>query len=109
MSGQQCRVPSPSRMHVVFTRRRTLGLFAAASVLPSRSLANVAWPRTELRADLAKHFTDVGTSGTFVAYDVDAYILIVSDHDRSADAKLPASTYKVPNSVIALETGVVGD
>ena len=42
------------------------------------------------------------------AYDVDAYTLIVaSDSDRSAEAKLPASTYKIPNSLIALETGVV--
>jgi beta-lactamase class D len=96
-------------MHPVITRRHTLGLLATASLLPQRSFANVAYPKSELRADLAKHFTDVGTSGTFVAYDVDAYTLIVSDHERSAEPKLPASTYKIPNSLIALETGVVED
>src|SRR5262249_6640987 len=95
-------------MHPLITRRLTLGLLAAAS-LPSRSFANVAYPKTELRADLAKHFTDAGTAGTFVAYDVDAYTLIVSDRERSAEPRLPASTYKIPNSLIALETGVVGD
>jgi beta-lactamase class D len=93
----------------MMSRRRTLGLLAAASFLPQRSFANVAWPKSGLRADLAKHFADVGTSGTFVAYDVDAYTLFTSDHDRSAEAKLPASTYKIPNSLIALETGVVED
>jgi len=93
----------------LITRRHTLGLFAAASFLPQRSLANVAYPKTQLRTDLAKHFADAGTSGTFIAYDVDAYTLIASDHDRSAEAKLPASTYKIPNSLIALETGVVQD
>jgi beta-lactamase class D len=96
-------------MHPVITRRHTLGLMAAASLLPQPSFANVAYPKTQLRPDLAKHFTDAGTAGTFVAYDVDAYTLIASDHDRSAEAKLPASTYKVPNSLIALETGVVED
>ena len=96
-------------MQPLITRRHTLALFAAASTLPSRSLANVVYPKTQLRTDLAKHFADVGTDGTFVAYDVDAYTLIASDHDRSAEAKLPASTYKIPNSLIALETGVVQD
>jgi beta-lactamase class D len=51
----------------VITRRHTLGLLAAASLLPQRSFANVAYPKTQLRTDLAKHFTDAGTSGTFVA------------------------------------------
>src|ERR1700743_1564636 len=96
-------------MHPPITRRHTLGLLAAAGLLPSRSFANVAYPKSQLRADLAKHFADVGTSGTFVAYDVDAYALINSDQDRSGEAKLPASTYKIPNSLIALETGVVQD
>jgi beta-lactamase class D len=96
-------------MHRVITRRHTLGLLAAASLLPSRSFANVAYPKTELRADLAKHFADAGTVGTFVAYNVDAYALVMSDNDRSDEAKLPASTYKIPNSLIALETGVVQD
>jgi len=35
--------------------------------------------------------------------------VIASDKNRSAEAMLPASTFKIPNSVIALETGVVGD
>jgi beta-lactamase class D len=96
-------------MQPLITRRHTFGLFAAASLLPSRSFATVIWPKTELRSDLARHFTDAGTSGTFVAYDVEAYTLFVSDQDRSKEPKLPASTYKVPNSVIALETGVVQD
>jgi beta-lactamase class D len=96
-------------MNPLITRRQTLGLMAAAVSLPSRSLANVAYPKTQIRTDLAKHFADVGTSGTFVAYDVEAYTLIASDHDRSVEPRLPASTYKIPNSLIALETGVVED
>src|ERR1700682_3273946 len=91
----------------LINRRHVLGLLAAASVLPSRSLAHVAPQRSEIREDLAKHFADEGTVGTFVGYKVDDYLVIASDSDRSGEAKLPASTYKIPNSLIALETGVV--
>ena len=79
------------------------------SILPSRGFANVAPQRSEIREDLARHFTDDGTVGTFVGYKTDDYLIIASDKDRSGEAKLPASTFKIPNSVIALETGVVGD
>jgi beta-lactamase class D len=77
--------------------------------LPSRGFANVAPQRSEIREDLAKHFADEGTRGTFVGYKTDEYLIIASDKDRSGRAMLPASTFKIPNSLIALETGVVGD
>jgi beta-lactamase class D len=93
----------------MINRRHALGLLAAASFLPSRGFANVAPQRSEIRDGLAKHFIDAGTAGTFVGYKVDDYLVIASDKDRSGEAKLPASTFKIPNSVIALETGVVGD
>jgi beta-lactamase class D len=93
----------------VINRRHALAFLAAASILPSRSFANVAPPRSEIREDLAKHFADAGTVGTFVGYKTGDYVVIASDKDRSGEAMLPASTFKIPNSVIALETGVVGD
>ena len=42
-------------------RRHVLALLAAASALPSRRFANVAPPRSEIRPDLAKLFSDAGT------------------------------------------------
>jgi beta-lactamase class D len=92
----------------LINRRLTLGLLAAAAIAP-RAVANVAPQRSEIRDDLAKRFTDVGTAGTFVGYKIDDYLIIASDKDRSGQAFLPASTFKIPNSLIALETGVVGD
>ena len=86
-----------------------LGLFATACVLPSRAFADVAQQRSEFREVLAKRFIDEETAGTFVGYRVDEYLIIASDKDRSGEAKLPASTFKIPNSLIALETGVVQD
>src|SRR5260221_2794401 len=93
----------------MINRRHALGLLAAASLLPGRGLAHVASQRSEIRDELAKHFTDDGTVGTFVGYKTDDYLVIFSDTERSGEAKLPASTYKIPNSLIALETGVVED
>jgi beta-lactamase class D len=92
----------------VINRRHALGLLAAALV-PSRSFANVSYQRSEFRDDLAKRFFDLGTTGTFVAYKVDDYLIIASDKVRSGEGRLPASTFKIPNSIIALETGVVED
>jgi beta-lactamase class D len=93
----------------MINRRHALGLLAAASLLPSRSFADVAPQRSEIHDDLAKHFLSEGTVGTFLGYKVDDYLIIASDKNRSGEAKLPASTYKIPNSLIALETGVVED
>ncbi len=93
----------------LINRRHLIGLFAAATALPLRAFADVAPQRSEIRDSLAKRFSDDGTTGTFVGYKVDDYLIIASDKDRSGEAILPASTFKIPNSVIALETGVVGD
>ena len=74
-----------------------------------RSFANFSFQRSEFRDDLAKRFFDLGTVGTFVGYKFDDYLMIASDKVRSGEGRLPASTFKIPNSLIALETGVVED
>ena len=93
----------------MINRRHALGLLAAGSLLPAGSFANVSYQRNEFREDVAKRFFDLGTVGTFVGYKVDDYLIIASDKIRSGEAQLPASTFKIPNSLIALETGVVAD
>jgi len=78
-------------------------------LLSSQSFAHVAPPRSEIRDSILRRFADLGTSGTFVGYKVEDYLIIASDTTRSGEARLPASTFKVANALIALETGVVGD
>ncbi len=91
----------------MINRRDTLGLLAAA-VIPVRAFADVV-PRYEVRKNLQKHFTDEGTMGAFAAFRTDDQHVIASDNTRARSALLPASTFKIPNSIIALETGIVSD
>jgi beta-lactamase class D len=86
----------------VINRRHALGLIATTPFVPARALANVSYQRSEFRDDLPKRFFDLGTVGTFVAYKVDDYLIIASDKVRSGEGRLPASTFKIPNSLIAL-------
>lgn len=90
-------------------RRHALGLLAAASLASASSFASVSYQRNEFRNAIARRFFDLGTEGTFVGYKIDDYLIIASDKIRSGEDRLPASTFKVPNSLIALEIGVVVD
>jgi beta-lactamase class D len=93
----------------LINRRHAISLFAAAGLLPSRAFAEVSPPRSEIRQSLAKRFADDGTVGTFVGYKTEDYLIVASDTERSGQGLLPASTFKIPNSLIALETEVVAD
>jgi beta-lactamase class D len=99
-------VNSPTRNPL--TRRNVLiggGSCAAALAIgdPAAALG------TEERADLAGIFQEHGVVGTFVLYDVASDRLTLVDRARAERRYVPASTFKVANSLIALETGVVKD
>ncbi len=61
------------------------------------------------RPDLAAVFAEHGTPGTFVLYDVSGGRPTVVDGARAGRRYVPASTFKIANSLIALETGAVKD
>lgn len=63
----------------------------------------------EDRSDLNSLFKDHGAVGTFALYDVAANKLTVIDRVRAETRFVPASTFKIANSLIALETAVVKD
>jgi beta-lactamase class D len=55
-------------------------------------------------AEFAPHFR--GLQGTFVLHDARTGKTFCHDPQRAATPYLPASTFKIPNTLIALETGV---
>ena len=61
------------------------------------------------RPDWARFFRAEGVAGTFVLYDPAAGVAQRYDPARAARRFLPASTFKVYNALVALETGVVAD
>jgi len=93
----------------MFTRRQSLSGLAASVLVPSLSFGGPSSPSLELRPNLPQRFTAEGTNGTFAASLIGSAGVVVSDDGRSGQAILPASTFKIPNSIIALETSVVAD
>ncbi len=61
------------------------------------------------QTDLAKPFTDCGIEVSITLYDYQAKKWIASDINDSHFQTLPASTFKIINTLIALETGVVAN
>jgi beta-lactamase class D len=84
---------------------RTRDPLAAASLLLVLLFASHA-SADERGPDLQRHFTSAGLQGTFVLLDGRTGRFLRSDPERARTRFLPASTFKIPNTLIALETGV---
>jgi len=61
------------------------------------------------RPELSEHFKAEQVSGSIALFDSADNSLSCSDVSLCNKATIPASTFKIPNSMIALETGVVED
>ena len=59
--------------------------------------------------DFAKPFQDCGLEGSITIYDYKAQQWMASDIHDSEYATLPASTFKIINTLIALDAGVIAD
>ena len=91
---------------------RPLLLFPAFSMLlllAACATKTPSLPKPEPVPSWGRHFQAAGVNGTFVLLDQPTGRLLVhdpaQDPGRSARAYLPASTFKVLNSLIALDTG----
>jgi beta-lactamase class D len=72
---------------------------------PTASLTAVT--TSETKPELEKYFD--GQPGTFVLVDLKRDHFLRYNSDRAAQRFLPASTFKILNSLISLETGVIPD
>jgi beta-lactamase class D len=62
-----------------------------------------------VEVDLSHHFAAFNADGAFLLYDARADKYVVHDAERAGRRFLPASTFKILNSLIALETGALAD
>jgi len=90
------------------TRRATFGIAIGSIAMLTSGLRPRAAGSTE-RADLDAVFRENGVAGTFVLYDVANDHLTLVNAKRAETRLVPASTFKIANTVIAIETGVVKD
>src|SRR5262245_49877223 len=90
------------------TRRAALGLSIGAIAAVTCGRDSLAGGLTE-RTDLEAVFAENSVAGTFVLYDVGADHLTLVNGGRAKTRFVPASTFKIANTIIALETGVVKD
>lgn len=99
------RIPSERNLD----RRRTLlGLAAmsTAAMLPRSAKSS----ETEVaRADLLGPFLSRSAVGCMAFFDTNTGTTSLVGQDRAVTRFIPASTFKVANSLIALETGAVAD
>lgn len=70
---------------------------------------SAAAQQTIERADLIRLFDQKQITGGFVLFDPDLNQLTIVNASRATAREIPASTFKIANSLIALETGAVAD
>ena len=86
--------------------RRTL-LAGSGAFLLGVSGVRAAGPEVIVRSDLDPEFASQKVNGTFALFQPAQERLTLVNPVRAEQRFVPASTFKVPNSLIALETGAV--
>lgn len=84
-------------------------LFAAMALTVTNSFAQKLDRKQIIRDDLISVFKDHDTSGTFALYNATSGTMTLINAPRAITPMIPASTFKIINSLIALETGVIAD
>lgn len=84
-------------------------LFSIVLILCIFSLSLDAQQKYREIPELGQYFKEYGVIGSFILYDLKNDSTICYNHGRTTSAFIPASTFKIPNTLIALETGVVTD
>lgn len=59
--------------------------------------------------EFGKYFDEYGIKGSFMMFDLNNSRSLFVDSARCMERFIPASTFKIPNSIIGLETGVIAD
>jgi len=75
----------------------------------SSSKANQPSPVITQNVNLGRYFKELGIEGSILIYDQNNKKIYEHNASRNATAFFPASTFKILNALIALETGVIKD
>ena len=86
---------------------RRLGLFFVGLWVASGAVGQTG--ATEVRADFKPFYDAYRLEGTFALYDLHKDHTVLYHPEWYTEAHTPASTFKICNSLIGLETGVIPD
>lgn len=87
-------------------RRLTEGVLILAYCTFAAACAH-AEPRWQEAPEIGELFREAGVRGTFVVYDEERDLLTGFDEARARERFVPASTFKIPNTLIGLSAGSV--
>lgn len=73
------------------------------------SAISAVFAKSEVRPDFKKYFDEFNLNGAFVLYDSNNRKYIRYNPERAKQPLIPASTYKIANSLIGLETGIIAN
>jgi beta-lactamase class D len=82
-------------------------VFGCSAMTPSRAVCNATYMSSHgpvHASDIGRYFQ--GVEGAFILLDAQSGQTLCHNPERARVALLPASTFKIPNTLIALETGV---
>lgn len=100
-----------SHFFVFFIASSYCAIISSQPVLGNSNLKSripqVSQKLSETQPNFAKHFEDLDIEGSILIYDLDRDLVYQHNPERNATPFLPASTFKIANSLIALETGVI--
>lgn len=82
-------------------------LFAA--LLLTSCVHNSNLPETILKPEYQSYFNDYGLEGSFILFDLNKNTYTYVNPEQKDREYIPASTFKICNSLIGLETGVIED
>lgn len=80
-----------------------------ASTMPESAIETPPSVEVSQNVDFGRHFQDLGVEGSILIYDANNDRVFQHNQQRNTTAFLPASTFKILNSLISLETGVISD
>jgi beta-lactamase class D len=81
----------------------------SVAVTPNSPIESLAHLEIAQNIDFTRHFQGLGVEGSILIYDSNSNRVFQHNPSRNATPFLPASTFKILNSLIALETGVISD
>ncbi|MBD2099565.1 class D beta-lactamase [Leptolyngbya sp. FACHB-261] len=92
---------------VLFQSIQVASTLPALKVQPSST--EVAQSNANREIDFSRHFRDLNVEGSILIQDLKNNRTYQHNPNRNSTAFLPSSTFKILNSLISLETGVISD